>query len=162
MATLVLAAAGQVLGGPIGQAIGATIGNYIDREVLFKPKGREGPRLTELAVQTSSYGTQLPKLFGTMRVAGSVIWSTDLIEHRSAESGKGRPTVTNYSYTASLAVALSARSSRCSAWPMSVNSMPDNAETGSITGIARSTVATPVRSIRSGSEDSAMRMAGNA
>ena len=109
MATLVLAAVGQYVGGPIGQAIGAQIGNYIDREILFKPKGREGPRLTELAVQTSSYGTQIPKLFGTMRVAGSVIWSTDLIEHRSKEGGKGRPTVTNYSYTASFAVALSAR-----------------------------------------------------
>lgn len=109
MATLVLSVAGRFLGGPIGQVIGATIGNAIDREILFKPKGREGPRLTELAVQTSSYGTQLPKLFGTMRVAGSVIWSTDLIEHRSKEGGKGRPTVTNYSYTASFAVALSAR-----------------------------------------------------
>lgn len=109
MATLVLTTVGRVLGGPIGQVIGATIGNFIDREVLFKPKGREGPRLTELAVQTSSYGTQIPRLFGTMRVAGSVIWSTDLIEHRSTEGGKGKPSVTSYSYTASFAVALSAR-----------------------------------------------------
>jgi len=109
MATLVLAVGGRILGGPIGQVIGATIGNVIDREVLFKPKGREGPRLSELAVQTSSYGTQMPKLFGRMRVAGSVIWSTDLIEHRSTSGGKGKPTTTNYSYTASFAVALSAR-----------------------------------------------------
>jgi hypothetical protein len=109
MATVVLAVAGQIVGGPIGQMIGATIGNFIDREILFKPKGREGPRLTELAVQTSSYGTQIPKLFGRMRVAGSVIWSTDLIEHRSKSGGKGKPTTTNYSYSASFAVALSAR-----------------------------------------------------
>ncbi|MDF7777794.1 hypothetical protein P1X14_21240, partial [Sphingomonas sp. AOB5] len=109
MATLVLSTVGQMIGGPIGQMVGAQLGQVIDREILFKPKGREGPRLTELAVQTSSYGTQLPKVFGTMRVAGSVIWSTDLIEHRSSEGGKGRPTVTSYSYTASFAVALSAR-----------------------------------------------------
>jgi Putative phage tail protein len=109
MATLVLGTIGRVFGGPIGQVVGATIGNVIDREVLFKPKGREGPRLSELAVQTSSYGTQIPKLFGTMRVAGTVIWSTDLIEHRSTEGGKGKPSVTSYSYTASFAVALSAR-----------------------------------------------------
>jgi len=109
MATLVLSTLGTVVGGPIGRAIGATIGNVIDREILFKPKGREGPRLTELAVQTSSYGAQIPRLFGTMRVAGSVIWSTDLIEHRGTEGGKGKPSVTNYSYTASFAVALSAR-----------------------------------------------------
>jgi hypothetical protein len=61
-------------------------------------------------VQTSSYGTPIPRIFGTMRVAGSVIWSTDLIETRSKSSGgKGQPTVTNYSYSASFAVLLSAR-----------------------------------------------------
>ncbi|TGX54768.1 hypothetical protein E5A73_04740 [Sphingomonas gei] len=110
MATVILTVAGSLIGGPVGGAIGAMIGNSIDREVLFRPKGREGPRLTELRVQTSSYGTQIPKLFGTMRVAGSVIWATDLIEHRSKQSGgKGRPSVTNFSYTASFAVALSMR-----------------------------------------------------
>ncbi len=82
MATLVLTAVGTAIGGPIGGAIGAMIGQTVDQNVLFKPKGRDGPRLTELSVQTSSYGTQIPKLFGTMRVAGSVIWATDLIEHR--------------------------------------------------------------------------------
>jgi hypothetical protein len=110
MATVVLTVAGGLVGGPIGAAVGAALGNAFDRDVLFKPKGREGPRLNELRVQTSSYGTQIPKLFGTMRVAGSVIWATDLIEHRSTQStGKGRPSATSYSYTASFAVALSAR-----------------------------------------------------
>ena len=110
MATVILTVAGTLVAGPAGGAIGGMIGNVIDREVLFKPKGREGPRLTELRVQTSSYGTQIPKIFGTMRVAGSVIWATDLIEHRSKQSGgKGRPGTTSFSYTASFAVALSSR-----------------------------------------------------
>lgn len=109
MATLVLSTIGGVIGGPIGAMIGSMAGQAIDRELLFKPKGREGPRLNELKVQTSSYGTPIPKLFGTLRVAGSVIWATDLVEHRHREGGKGRPTVTSYSYTASFAVALSAR-----------------------------------------------------
>jgi hypothetical protein len=109
MATLVLSTIGGAIGGPIGAMIGSMTGQAIDREVLFKPKGREGPRLNELKVQTSSYGTPIPKLFGTLRVAGSVIWATDLVEHRHREGGKGRPTVTSYSYTASFAVALSAR-----------------------------------------------------
>ena len=110
MATLVLTVVGNVLGGPIGGAIGGTIGNVIDRTVIFKPKGREGPRLTELKLQTSSYGTQIPQMFGTMRIAGCVIWSTDLIESKSKSSGgKGQPSTTNYSYSASFAVALSAR-----------------------------------------------------
>lgn len=109
MATLVLTTVGGIFGGPVGAMLGGMAGQVIDRELLFKPRGRHGPRLTELAVQTSSYGMPIPKLFGTMRVAGSVIWATDLVEHRHREGGKGRPTVTSYSYTASFAVALSAR-----------------------------------------------------
>lgn len=113
MATVVLTAVGSVLGGPIGAAIGAVIGNVIDNEVLFKPKGREGARISDLQVQTSSYGTQVPRLFGTMRVAGTVIWATDMKEVASKSGGgKGRPSVTSYSYSASFAVALSARAIR--------------------------------------------------
>jgi hypothetical protein len=109
MATLVLTAVGSAIGGPIGGAIGAFIGQQIDAEI-FKPAAREGSRLKELAVQTSSYGTQIPGIFGAMRVAGTVIWSTDLIEARTKSGGgKGRPSTVNYSYRVSLAVALSSR-----------------------------------------------------
>ncbi|BCA63105.1 hypothetical protein HMP09_2339 [Sphingomonas sp. HMP9] len=112
MATLVLTAVGSAVGGPIGGAIGALIGRSVDAAV-FGPKRRDGPRLVELAVQTSSYGSQIPKLFGTMRVAGTVIWATDLIESRAASgSGKGQPGVSTYSYAASFAVLLSARAIR--------------------------------------------------
>lgn len=110
MATLVLTALGTAIGGPLGGAIGGLIGSSFDQAVLFKPKGREGRRLTELQLQTSTYGAQIPKLFGTMRAAGSVIWATDLKEKRNKSGGgKGRPSVTSYSYSASFAVALSAR-----------------------------------------------------
>ncbi|KTT68652.1 phage tail protein [Sphingomonas endophytica] len=110
MATLVLTVVGGAIGGPVGAAVGAAVGQAIDREVLFAPKGRQGPRLSDLKIQTSSYGAQIPKVFGTMRVAGCVIWATELIETRStARGGKGRPSVTGYQYAASFAVALSAR-----------------------------------------------------
>lgn len=109
MATLVLTVVGGIVAGPVGAAIGAAVGQQIDAEI-FKPKGREGPRLVDLKVQASTYGQQIPQLFGTMRVAGSVIWATDLIERRSKRGGgKGRPSVTEFSYAASLAVALSSR-----------------------------------------------------
>lgn len=109
MATLVLTAVGTVLGGPIGAAIGAIAGQAIDAE-LFKPAGRKGPRLSDLRVQTSSYGTAVPQIFGTMRVAGTVIWATDLVERRERSGGgKGRPSVTSFSYSASFAVAVSSR-----------------------------------------------------
>ena len=110
MATMVLTAVGTALGGPIGGAIGGLIGNAFDHAVLFRPKGRQGPRMADLQVQTSSYGTQVPRLFGTLRVAGTVIWATDLIESVTKTSGgKGRGSVTSYAYSASFAVALSAR-----------------------------------------------------
>lgn len=110
MATLVLTAVGTAIGGPIGGAIGGLIGNMADHAVLFRPRGRQGARLNELQVQTSSYGTQVPRLFGTMRVAGTVIWASDLKESSSRSGGgKGRASVTSYAYSASFAVALSAR-----------------------------------------------------
>jgi hypothetical protein len=109
MATLVLGTVGTLVGGPIGGAIGAVVGQSLDA-ALFAPKPREGARLSELAVQVSTYGAAIPKLFGTMRVAGSVIWSTDLNERRATTGGgKGRPRQVDYSYSASFAVALSGR-----------------------------------------------------
>lgn len=109
MATLVLTAVGAALGGPIGAAIGAVVGQQIDQRI-FRPKGREGPRLTDLRIQSSSYGAPIPKLFGTLRVAGTVIWATDLVEARTREGGgKGKAKTTRYSYSASFAVLLSGR-----------------------------------------------------
>lgn len=110
MATLVLTAVGGAIGGPLGAAIGGLLGNAFDHGVLFKPKGRQGPRINDLHVQTSTYGSQIPQLFGTMRVAGTVIWATDLRETTSRSGGgKGQPSVTSYNYSCSFAVALSAR-----------------------------------------------------
>ena len=112
MATLILTTVGSLVGGPIGGAVGALIGQQADA-ALFAPKARRGPRLGDLAVQTSSYGTPIPRLFGRMRVAGTVIWATDLKEERSSSGGgKGRPRTVNYSYSASFAVALSGRAIR--------------------------------------------------
>ncbi|HZF95764.1 MAG TPA: phage tail protein [Allosphingosinicella sp.] len=109
MATLILTTVGSVFGGPVGAAVGAVIGQAIDRRV-FAPKARHGPRLGDLSVQTSSYGSQIPKLFGTMRVAGTVIWATDLVETRTRSGGgKGRPKTVGYSYAGNFAVALSSR-----------------------------------------------------
>ena len=106
MATLILTTVGSFFGGPIGGALGGYVGRQIDSAIFGGPKPREGARLNELTVQTSSYGSVIPRLYGRIRVAGTVIWSTDLIEHRQRQSaGKGRGSVTSYSYSASFAVA---------------------------------------------------------
>jgi len=107
MATLVLTALGTAVGGPIGGSIGALIGQQVDARIL-RPGGREGPRLRDLAISTSSYGQAIPRQFGRMRVPGTVIWSTDLVESKRKEKArKGQPSTTAYSYSASFAVALS-------------------------------------------------------
>lgn len=107
MATLLLTAVGTLFGGPIGGAIGAFVGRQAD-QLIFRPGPRQGPRLKELTVTTSSYGQPIPRIFGRMRVGGTIIWSTDLIESsRKESSGKGQPSVKTYSYSASFAVALS-------------------------------------------------------
>ena len=67
MATLVLTAVGTLVGGPLGGAIGALLGQP-DRPRDLRRPSREGPRLKELAVTTSSYGTPIPRHFGRMRV----------------------------------------------------------------------------------------------
>lgn len=108
MATLVLSTLGNALGGPVGGAIGSLIGQGIDQQI-FGSGPRRGPRLGDLSVQTSSYGTAIPKVFGSMRVAGTVVWSTDLVENSETEAAKGEPGTVTYSYSVSLAVALSSR-----------------------------------------------------
>lgn len=110
MATLVFSALGTLVGGPVGGAIGALVGRQIDAAIIGSPN-REGPRLKELSVTASSYGTAVPRYFGRMRAPGTIIWATELVEHSETQgTGKGQPSVTSYTYTASFAVALSSRS----------------------------------------------------
>jgi hypothetical protein len=109
MATLLLTAVGTAIGGPIGGAIGAILGQAADQRI-FAPKGRQGPRLGDLSVQTSSYGSAIPQVFGTVRASGTVIWATDLVETSGSQSnGKGQPKTMTFNYAVSFAVVLSAR-----------------------------------------------------
>lgn len=106
MATLVFTAVGTALGGPLGGALGGLLGRQVDQSLLGS-SSREGPRLRELSVTSSSYGQPIPRIFGRMRVGGTVIWSTELVESSDTSGGKGQPKTTTYSYSASFAVALS-------------------------------------------------------
>ena len=108
MATVVLGTVGALIGGPIGGALGAYAGSKLDGDIFGGP-GNEGPRLDELSITTSSYGQPIGRHFGKVRVAGSIIWATDLAEHRETSGGKGKPRTTSYSYSISFAVALSSR-----------------------------------------------------
>lgn len=121
MATVVLqyagAALGTLIGGPlggmIGRAAGAMAGNVLDQQLFGGGKTHsEGPRLNDLRVMASEEGAAIPVLWGRMRVAGQVIWATNLMEEASTStqsaSSKGGPksSVATYAYFANFAVGL--------------------------------------------------------
>ncbi len=109
MATLVLGTLGTLAGGPLGGAIGALAGRQIDARSTGSGSA-EGPRLKEVAVTASSYGTPIPRHHGRMRAAGTIIWATDLVENQERSGGgKRQPSTTTFSYSMSFAVALSSR-----------------------------------------------------
>lgn len=114
MATLALGAVGAAVGygiggyAAIGWAVGSALGSY-----FFGPEGQdiEGPRLSDLSVQSSAYGAPKPETWGAMRQAGNVIWSTKIQETKHEEEvggkggGKGGATKTSYTYSISMAIA---------------------------------------------------------
>lgn len=111
---LVVAAAGSYIGstmitgtvlGMTGAQLGFMAGSML-ANVLFPPKMPDGPRMNDLTVQISSYGAAIPRVWGAARIAGNVIWTTDLVEHAHEEGGKGGPSYTTYTYTVSFAVSL--------------------------------------------------------
>jgi hypothetical protein len=73
---LVGAVAGFFLGGgPMGAVYGAQAGLMLGG-MLDPPKGPtiDGPGLDDLTVQTSTYGSVIPRVYGTVAVAGNVFW----------------------------------------------------------------------------------------
>src|ERR1700689_5103336 len=125
MASLILSIAGEAIGAAVGSfdvlgfaisgaqiggAIGAFAGSLID-EALAPGQHIKGPRLTDIALQSSSEGAAIPRLFGRARVAGQLIWATEFLEtaNNVSSGGKGltpKVTETEYSYSISFAVGL--------------------------------------------------------
>lgn len=109
MTQLVIGAVGAgigfLIGGPTGAQVGWALGSVVGGAIAAPDQ--QGPRLSERTVQLSSYGAALPEIWGGARLAGNIIWSTDLNESSNTESaGKGGPEVTTYSYSVSCAVAI--------------------------------------------------------
>lgn len=102
---LVLGVAGTAIGGPLGGVVGSAIGGLLFPGEL---PDVEGPRLDDLRVQSSAYGQPIRRVFGTVRVPGNVIWSTDIQEtqHEEEVGGKGAPSQTYRSYTYSVSCAV--------------------------------------------------------
>ena len=101
------------IGATVLQTAGSLIGRSIDQQLFGPRHHREGARLTDLHLQASTEGASIPAVYGSVRIAGQVIWAARFKEHVSTEEidtgGKGggpRITSTNYRYTLSFAVGL--------------------------------------------------------
>src|SRR6478752_3042866 len=121
MASIVLGtvgrAVGTAVGGPLGGYIGSALGGLLGSAMGGTKKSHyEGARLEDLAVQTSTYGKVIPKVWGSVRMAGNVIWSRPIKEMvtkttvsgggKGGAGGRAKTTQSEYSYYVTLAVAI--------------------------------------------------------
>jgi hypothetical protein len=115
MAVLLLQAAGAYLGGlfgsiggAVGSAAGALAGYTLDRALIDGTRRVEGPRLAGARPFSAEEGAPIPRLYGTARLGGTIIWATRFEETSSTrrQGGKGGTKVTEYSYFANVAFAL--------------------------------------------------------
>ncbi|WP_029003714.1 baseplate multidomain protein megatron [Azorhizobium doebereinerae] len=127
MATLLLGAAGGVIGGALfgpigaiaGRALGALGGAVLDQTLIGGARSGTtvtGARLADLDVMTSSAGGGVPRVYGRARLGGQVIWATQLEEvasvsttqsgGKSTSQGAAKTTTITYLYYASFALAL--------------------------------------------------------
>jgi hypothetical protein len=119
MAQLIVAAAGAAIGGMIapgvvafgmtGAAMGWMAGSVIGS--MFAPTQKsEGPRLGDLSVSGSSYGTPIPWVAGSPRVSGQVVWASAKREIATTQSaggkGGGGSEYTSYTYEIDLMILL--------------------------------------------------------
>ncbi len=127
MATILLSAAGAAIGAGfggtilglsgavIGRAVGATIGRAIDQSLIGTgSQAVETGKIDRLRLTGASEGTPIAEVWGRMRISGQVIWASRFLEKSQTTrsgGGKGVPsapktTVTEYSYSVSVALAL--------------------------------------------------------
>lgn len=120
---------GQIVGGVVGAVAGFFLSGFNPMGALYgaqlgmmaggaidPPQGPtvEGPRLSDLTVQTSNYGASIPRVYGTAVLNGNVIWlegnrlKESVTKTKSGGKGgsKSKTTTRNYSYSATFAVGL--------------------------------------------------------
>jgi hypothetical protein len=109
MARLVLTAGQHVAG--LLRSVGPMAANWAAHAVSSRllDQRSEGPRLSQLPIQTSSDGASMARIYGRARIAGQVIWASRFSEQaqKNSASGKGGgATRVDYSYSISFAVGL--------------------------------------------------------
>lgn len=114
---------GQILGGVVGGTIGFFTGNpflgaqigmmvggYVDPPDMGKS---HGPRLSDLSSQTSSYGGNIPKIYGRFATMGNLFWLKgnkldEVVVKTKSGGSKGQPSSTqiDYYYYGTFAISL--------------------------------------------------------
>jgi hypothetical protein len=121
---LIGAAVGGVIGAPgLGFSLGAALGHsFLGGRGQRSYTHQEGSRLSDLKVQSSHVGVMIHVVYVTYRIAGNLIWETDIVEHSNTTTqtqhlgggGKGghhhdnmvTQTTTTYNYSANFAIGL--------------------------------------------------------
>lgn len=103
-------------GNPAGAAAGFSMGAGLGAALTPIPgMSQQGPRLSDLKVQTSTYGAAIPRVYGTVGITGNVIWLEgnqlkEVVRRKKVKAGgKGgskKTTITTYTYYATLAIGL--------------------------------------------------------
>lgn len=117
MATLLFQAAGAAIGsvfGPvgaiIGRAAGALAGSVVDRALINGRSTVRGAHLSSARIPGADEGTAINRVYGSVRVGGTLIWATRFEEEVTTERQGGKATggtrVESFRYFANLAVGL--------------------------------------------------------
>ncbi|MGF9562565.1 glycoside hydrolase/phage tail family protein [Neorhizobium sp. JUb45] len=117
MATILFQAAGAALGGVfgpvgaiIGRAAGALAGSMVDRALINGSGKISGARLATARIPGADEGTAVNRVYGTVRVGGTLIWATrfqeDVTRERTGGKATRGPTVETFSYFGNLAVGI--------------------------------------------------------
>ena len=114
------AAIGTAIGGPLGGIIGSAvlgtvggaIGGVIDNRLFGRDTTQNGPRLTGAGAMSSTEGAPIPRIYGSQRVGGTLIWMAHLLEtvqsttQRTGKGSRPKATTNTFSYSLSFAVSL--------------------------------------------------------
>lgn len=119
MATVLLQSAGTALGsafGPfgaiLGRAVGGLAGAAVDQSLFGKSNTTTAPSLSGARISSADEGTPIARVYGTMRVGGSLIWATRFEEEVTVErqggkaSSKPKQSTQKRNYYANFAIGL--------------------------------------------------------
>jgi hypothetical protein len=104
---------GQFIGKTFAGSLGGFIGKEFDKEFFGKAKpAKIGLRLKDYTLQTATYGRAIPIIYGTVKLAGNIIWASKISENREnfyqrrSKFGGKHLVASQFNYSISLAIAI--------------------------------------------------------